>query len=97
MEKSGLRFPESYQESSFASRILGYTDPSSLAQLLRTYQIMTPKIGSFGLEVQKIIRETFQLDEKDSKATFIPYEGILIAGMQGTTPSCGSAGFPCYV
>lgn len=67
------------------SDILGYSDVSGLRKLMERYQITTPKIGWFGLEVQKILRETFNLDPKDGQATFIPYEGILLAGMQGQT------------
>lgn len=67
------------------SEILGYSDVSGLRKLMERYQIMTPKIGWFGLEVQKILRETFNLDPKDGQATFIPYEGILLSGMQGQT------------
>lgn len=68
-----------------ASQIMGYTDPSSLSQLTRAYQIMTPKIGWFEDETRSRIRETFNLDPKDSQATFVPYAGFLIAGMSGTT------------
>lgn len=74
-----------YASLSRAAQILGYKSESGLRKLMGTYQIMTPKIGWFALQVRTRIRETFKLDEKDSQATFVPYEGILIAGMQGTT------------
>ncbi len=60
------------------SEVLGYSDISGLRKLMERYQIMTPKIGWFGLEVQKILRETFSLEPKDGQATFVPYEGILL-------------------
>lgn len=69
-----------------ASSLMGYTDPSSLSQLLRAYQILTPKIGWFEDETRSRIRETFTLDPKDSQATFISFHGILLAGMKGETP-----------
>lgn len=68
------------------SEILGYSDPSSLGQLARRYQIMTPKIGWFEDETRIRIRNTFDLYPKDGHAALIPYEGILIAGMYGQSP-----------
>jgi len=67
------------------SLVLGYTDPSSLSQLLRTYQIMTPQIGWFEEETRIKIRKELGLEARDGRATFIPYEGLLVAGMQGQT------------
>jgi len=81
MEINGNR----YAHLGSASPILGYSDASGLAKLLDRYQIMTPKIGWFGHDVRTSVRETFNLNPTDSVATFIPYEGILIAGMQGQT------------
>lgn len=68
-----------------ASLIMGYTDPSSLAQLLNAYRIMTPKIGWFEEDARTRIRKELKLNPKDSQATFILYEGLLIVGMQGQT------------
>jgi len=81
MEIEGIR----YAHLASASKIMGYSDPSGLAKLMSAYQIMTPKIGWYGVEVRSRIREIFGLDEKDSVATFVPYAGILVAGMQGET------------
>lgn len=81
MEIEGVR----YSHLGSTSQIMGYSDPSGLSKLMSTYQIMTPKIGWYGLEVRPRIREVFNLNPKDSEATFISYEGLLIAGMQGTT------------
>lgn len=67
------------------SEVFGYADISGLRKLVERYQIWCPKIGSFGLEVQKIIRETFTLDPKDGQATFISFHGMLLAGMKGET------------
>lgn len=50
------------------AKILGYTDPSSLSQLLGRYQIMTYQIGWYGHDDRIKMRETFGLSEKDSKA-----------------------------
>lgn len=74
-----------YAHLASASQIMGYADPSGLAKLMGTYQIMTPKIGWYGLEVRPRIREIFNLNHKDSEATFVPYAGMLVAGMSGTT------------
>lgn len=81
MEIEGIH----YAHLGSASQIMGYAHVSGLLKLMGAYQIMISKIGWFGLEVKTRIRKTFGLDEKDSKATFIPYEGILLAGMVGTT------------
>jgi len=51
------------------SEVFGYSDISGLRKLLERYQIWCPKIGSFGLQVQKIVRETFDLDTRDGQAT----------------------------
>jgi len=65
------------------ARILGYSDPSSLAQLLGRYQIMTYQIGWFEQNVRTRMRKAFGLSEKDGRATFMQWDGFLVAGMQG--------------
>lgn len=81
MEIEGIR----YAHLSRASQIMGYANESGLRKLMSTYQITTPKIGWFVPEVRTRIRNTFDLDEKDSQATLMPYTGILLAGMSGMT------------
>ena len=72
-EIEGIR----YAHLASAAQIMGYANPSGLRNLLSAYQIMTPKIGWFIPEVSTRIREVFQLDPKDSVATFLPYAVIL--------------------
>lgn len=74
-----------YAHLSSTSQLLGYSNVSGLRYLMSTYQIQTPKIGWFIVELQKIIRNFFNLDPKDGQATFLPYAGILVAGMEGKT------------
>src|SRR3989304_4075440 len=57
------------------SEVFGYSSISGLRMLMERYQVWCPKIGSFALEVQKIVREKFDLDPKDGQATFISYHG----------------------
>lgn len=66
-----------------AARILGYSNVSGLVNLLERYQIMTYQIGWFIHDVKTKIRKTFGLHEKDSRATFITWDGFLVAGMHG--------------
>ncbi len=66
-----------------ASAILGYSNVSGLTNLLSAFQIMTYKIGWFIPEVKTRLRETFDLNEKDSQATFITWDAFLVAGMHG--------------
>lgn len=66
-----------------AAYILGYSTPWGLSKLLASYQIMTPEIGWFLPEVVTKIRKVFDLSVKDSKATFITWDGFLVAGMHG--------------
>lgn len=68
-----------------ASNILGYSDPSGLSKLLERYQIMTYQIGWFGHDVRTMMRKTFDLSEKDSKATFITWDAFLLVSMYGQT------------
>lgn len=63
--------------------ILGYADVRGLSKLMDAYQIMTYKIGWFPPEVVSKMRETFDLSEKDSRATFISWDAFLVAGIYG--------------
>ncbi len=65
------------------SKILGYTDPSGLSKLLDRWQIYTTKIGSYGHDVRIKIRKSLGVDPRDSHATFISWDGFLIAGIYG--------------
>lgn len=69
------------------ARILGYTDPSSLSQLLGRYQIMTYKIGWYGHDARTKMRKTFELNEKDGRATFISWDGFCVARKEKNPPS----------
>lgn len=60
MEIEGIR----YAHLGSTSQIMGYADPSGLQKLMSTYQIMTPKIGWYGVEVRPRIREIFGLNPK---------------------------------
>jgi hypothetical protein len=65
------------------AKVLGYSDPSGLVKLLERYQIMAYQIGWFGHDGRTRMRKTFGLSEKDGRAAFVTWDGVLVAGMYG--------------
>lgn len=65
------------------SKIFGYASVSGLTYLVDTYQLHTMKLAWFTNDLKTKAREIFNLSPKDSQATFVGWDTILVAGMYG--------------
>jgi hypothetical protein len=75
--------PDLYASAGESSRILGYADVSGLLKLAEGYGIYLPKMATFGVQVQKSIREALDLKPNDGRTALLPWEGFLLVGMYG--------------
>ena len=65
------------------SHIFGYSSESGVRYLTEKHQLMISKIGWFAVELRTKAREIFNLSEKDSQASFVTWDTILVCGMCG--------------
>jgi len=67
------------------SRIFGYSDESGLRKLAERYDLEVVQLGWFGQNVRTKAIETFKIEGKVSRATFVTWQTFLLAGMVSTT------------
>jgi len=65
------------------SGLFGYTNISGAWKLVEKYQLASAKVGWFFPEGKIKAREIFNLSDKDTHATFVTWDTILVCGMCG--------------
>lgn len=80
LEWSGMRL--GYQGD--LASVLGYSDPSGLRKLAERYELEAFEMAWFGQNVRTILRESFNLNEKTSRAIFFKWSAFLVGGMAST-------------
>ena len=72
---------EVYGNLASISTKFGYSNPFALSKLLRTYDILTPKVGGYQPEVAKLIRKKLELHQNDGRAVLVNWKGVLVFGL----------------
>lgn len=72
------------------SCVFGYSDESGLRKLGERYDLEAIQLGWFGQNVRTKAIETFKIEGKVSRATFVTWQTFLLAGMVSTTPAADS-------
>lgn len=69
------------------STVFGYNSESGLRMLAERYDLEVVQLGWFAQDVRTKAIETFKIEGKVSRATFVTWQTFLLAGMVSTTPT----------
>lgn len=79
-----------YGDLATVSALFGYAQPLGLSKLLKTYDILTPKMGQYIPEVKVKIRAKLDISPKNSQARLIDWKGVLVFGLHSQMPTANS-------